>query len=178
VAGNKLAIMAYDPGGTTGWCATSFDLGHLPLFQRHGLDALNHEIITMSCGELTGKENDQTVEAMELVNLGLERGQVDHIVFCYEDFILRRFRQDRDLLAPVRMIAKLELMNAIMWGFPEVKQQPSLAKSTVPDSRLKQYKLYQRGKPHANDAIRHNLTLIRRFAAKPRWLNELLGLAA
>lgn len=170
-----LAIMAFDPGGTTGWCATSFRLGHLAILRSAGLKAfLGAEALTLTSGQLTGSETSQALDAAELIAAGVERGEVDYVVLLYEDFILRQKRKDRDLLSPVRVTAKLEMINEIEWGFPELKQQPSLAKSSMPNSRLKALKLYRPGKPHANDAIRHNITLIRRFAANQKWLEEVL----
>jgi hypothetical protein len=170
-----LAIMAFDPGGTTGWCATSFRLGHLAILRSAGLRAfLGAEALTLTAGQLTGSENAQTLDAIDLIDAGLASGHADHVILLYEDFILRQRRKDRDLLSPVRVTAKLEIVNEMQWGFPELKQQPSLAKSSMPNSRLKALKLYRPGKPHANDAIRHNITLIRRFANKPKWLEEVL----
>jgi hypothetical protein len=173
----NLAVMAFDPGGTTGWCATSFRLGHLPLFRQYGLEALTREIVSLTSGQLDGAEDRQVNAAIKLINAGIDQENADHVILLYEDFILRRFRQDRDLLAPVRVTAKLEFANNMLWGFPEVKQQASLAKTAMPDKRLKQYKLYRPGEPHANDAIRHNITLIRRLAIKPIWLRKLLNSA-
>ena len=167
--------MAFDPGGTTGWCATSFRLGHLDLLRAGGLGAfLGAETLSMASGQLTGNEDSQTLEAIDLIDAGVQRGEVDYIVILIEDFILRQKRKDRDLLSPVRVTAKLELANRLYWDFPVLKQQPSLAKSSMTNSRLKKYKLYRPGKPHANDAIRHNVTLIRRFAQKPNWLEKTL----
>lgn len=168
--------MAYDPGGTTGWCASSFRLGHLDLLRRNGLTAfLGAEALSLTSGQLIGSENVQALDAATMIDAGLERGEVDFVIILIEDFILRQQRKDRDLLSPVRVTAKLTLLNELYWQFPVLFQQPSLAKSSLPNSRLKKYKLYQRGKPHANDAIRHNVTLIRRFAQKPQWLEKVLN---
>jgi hypothetical protein len=172
----RLAIMAFDPGGTTGWCATSFRLGHLALLRERGLKAfLMSEALTLTSGQLTGSENSQALKAADLIQAGVDRGEADYVLLLYEDFILRQKRKDRDLLSPVRMTAKLEMVNELNWGFPELKQQPSLAKTSMPNSRLKALKLYRPAMPHANDGIRHNVTLIRRFAQKPNWLEKVLN---
>lgn len=168
--------MAFDPGGTTGWCATSFRLGHLALIRKDGLSAfLASEALALTSGQLTGSENVQALDAATLIDAGIERGEVDYVIILIEDFILRQQRKDRDLLSPVRVTAKLELLNKLYWNFPVLKQQPSLAKTAMPNSRLKMYKLYRPAKPHANDAIRHNITLIRRFAQKSGWLEKVLN---
>lgn len=172
---SRLAIMSFDPGGTTGWCAASFRLGHLALIPRRGLKGfLAAEALSLTSGQLTGGESAQAFAAASLIRAGVERGEVDYVVILIEDFILRQRRKDRDLLAPVRITAKLETHNDIFWQFPVVKQQPSLAKTSMPNQRLKNYRLYRPGKPHANDAIRHAITLTRRFAMNPKFLEKVL----
>lgn len=170
-----LAIMAFDPGGTTGWCATLFRLGHLALLREQGLRAFfASEALTLTSGQLTGSETSQALAARGLIRAGVAEGRADYIILLYESFILRQMRKDRDLLSPVRVTAKLEMINELEWGFPELYQQPSLAKSSMPNARLRALKLYRPGKPHANDAIRHNVTLIRRLATKPKLLGKVL----
>ena len=82
-----------------------------------------------------------------------------------EDFILRKFDQGRDILSPVRVMAALD------FGFWSIgrddqvfRQQPSLAKTTATDERLKRWGLYRRegGMNHARDADRHAITFLRR----------------
>lgn len=171
----NLAIMAFDPGGTTGWCSSIFRLGHLALLRERGLGAfLASEALSLNSGQLTGSETSQAFAAQDLIQAGVDGGRADYIVILIEDFILRQQRKDRDLLSPVRVTAHLELLNRIYWDFPVLKQQPSLAKSSLPNARLKKYKLYRPAMPHANDAIRHNVTLIRRFANKPKWMEKVL----
>lgn len=171
-----LAIMAFDPGGTTGWCATLFRLGHLALLREHGLRAFfASEAVALTSGQLTGSETFQALAARDLIAAGVAEGRADHIVLLYEDFVLRQMRKDRDLLSPVRVTAKIQMVNELEWGFPELYQQPSLAKSSMPNARLRALKLYRPGKPHANDAIRHNVTLIRRFAKSPKLLEKVLN---
>lgn len=82
-----------------------------------------------------------------------------------EDFILRKFDQGRDILAPVRVMEKFEFG---MWVLGRDKQcfrqQPSMAKTTVTDERLRSWGLYRRdgGLRHARDADRHAITFLRR----------------
>lgn len=100
------------------------------------------------------------------------RGRVQgHKAIVIEDFILRERTKDRSLLAPVRLTAMLEfglrmpgshgaapaLLPAVV-----VKQQPSDAKSTVTDDRLRRWDLWHVGSPHVRDATRHIITYLRR----------------
>jgi hypothetical protein len=170
----RLTIMSWDPGGTTGWAALSIYLRHIATLATYGLDALGSEILLIRSGQLSGSELRQTDAAYALVQAGVDRGESDYVLFLYEDFILRKRLKSRALLSPVRMTSRLQALNSFHWQFHELKQQPSLAKTATPDKMLKKYNLYTPGKPHANDAKRHAITLVRRFAAKPGFLNQCI----
>lgn len=114
------------------------------------------------CGQITGPEDLQAQEIGGM--LWSFKGPI-----IIEDFILRQFRQDADLLAPVRMIAKIEyeiFTSNEQRGKSNQqrikKQQPSLAKSTATDDRMKEWGLWIPGQPHARDALRHGITFLRR----------------
>lgn len=169
-----LGIFALDPGGTTGWCGTSMRLKHLSSFSRYGLAALEHEVCAVKWGQVSGSENAQIDELAELIEAGIAKADI--MLLVVEDFILRQKRKDRDLLAPVRVIAKLDYANHDRWELPLILQQPSLAKTAMPDARLKKHKLYARGQQHARDATRHNFTFIRRLANTPKLRERLLVL--
>jgi hypothetical protein len=81
-----------------------------------------------------------------------------------EDFIVRQFNQDRDFLAPVRIMAA---MDYALWkiGIQAFRQQPSEAKGAVTDQRLKLWGFYESagGLNHARDADRHVLTFLRKM---------------
>jgi hypothetical protein len=82
-----------------------------------------------------------------------------------EDFILRQYNQGRDLLSPVRVMEKFEFGLWVMGRDEQsFRQQPSMAKSTVTDERLKRWGYYRRdgGMNHARDADRHAITFLRR----------------
>lgn len=80
-----------------------------------------------------------------------------------EDFIIRQYNQDRDFLAPVRIMAG---MDYALWkiGIQAFRQQPSEAKGAVTDQRLKAWGFYKAagGENHARDADRHVLTFLRK----------------
>lgn len=82
-----------------------------------------------------------------------------------EDFILRKFDQGRDILAPVRVMEKFEFGLWVIGRYAQsFRQQPSMAKTTVTDERLRRWGFYRRegGMEHARDADRHAITFLRR----------------
>jgi hypothetical protein len=82
-----------------------------------------------------------------------------------EDFILRKFDQGRDLLSPVRVTEKVDFGLWVLGRDDQTfRQQPSLAKTTVTDERLKSWGFYRRdgGLKHARDGDRHAITFLRR----------------
>lgn len=94
-----------------------------------------------------------------------------------EDFILRTSNMSRDVLSSVRVTAAFEF-GLWMMGRNEVpRQQPSLAKTTATDDRLKAWGLYRSegGMRHARDADRHAITFFRRCSqgASGHLLREL-----
>jgi hypothetical protein len=179
----SLEVFAVDPGGTTGWAWCSLPVA--PFLE------LRHDLIAeleFDCGQVDGLENAQTSQLMQIMyDLRFDGGPL-----IIEDFVLRKFTKDADLLAPVRITARLEYAVEVgCWmvdGIPTRagtfrqfkirKQQPSLAMSTVTDDRLREWGLWEVGQPHARDALRHAVTFLRRAkqdAALRRWA---WGLAA
>jgi hypothetical protein len=80
-----------------------------------------------------------------------------------EDFIVRQFNQSYEFLSPVRLTAALDYALWLM-GIQSYRQQPSEAKSTVTDERLKLWGFYEKSgaQVHARDADRHCLTFLRK----------------
>jgi hypothetical protein len=194
-----LEVFGVDPGGTTGWATIWIPTANVILRDVDIFDDAEYD-----CGQWTGTEGWQSQEfrfAMKEF-----RGPV----LC-EDFILRKFRQDADLLAPVRMTARIEqqiwevntarmtgglytdpgweveadrkfAIDRGSWdGIRFKKQQPSLAKSTATDDRLKKWGMYEKGQPHARDAVRQCATFLRRAKTDRRlllwgwpWLRDLI----
>lgn len=145
----------FDPGGKTGWA----------VFGVHA-DAINDpecriidNIEFWSMGEFFGPEQSQAREMFELV----EQWPTAKIIM--EDFVLRKFSSARELLSPVRITARFEgRMDQAGDPRPIIKQQPSLAMTTITDDRLKKMGLYNAtvGKEHGRDAVRHGLTWLKR----------------
>lgn len=154
---DRLSCFAIDPGGTTGWALVTVPVRNLLDRQVNLLTDMEFD-----CGQIVGPENEQAWEIGGM--LWSFRGPV-----IIEDFILRQFRQDADLLAPVRVMEKVdyEIFCANMQRkktsqLQIKKQQPSLAKSTATDDRLKEWGLWVPGQPHARDSLRHSVTFLRR----------------
>lgn len=150
-----LFVVGIDPGETTGWAVLWIPTANV-LSREIGL----MEDLEYNSGQLTGLENQQVNCIRDVILYNAPNGPL-----IIEDFVLRQFRQDRALLSPVRLTAKIELMHEYEgWGelHPIRKQQPSLAKSTATDARLREWGMYDVGTPHARDAVRHAMTFLRR----------------
>lgn len=144
---DQFQVIALDPGGTTGWS----------LFQVHP-DAMtgDPDIPVMSnvewwtAGEFSGPQVQQIDQIMELVASWPAARLVT------EGFQLRQLNAQLD---PVEINAVLRwAVRPRYW----VAQNPSLAMSTVTDDRQKAWGFWLPGKPHARDAIKHNITFLKR----------------
>lgn len=168
------AVLAIDPGGTTGWCVIQVHPAALVDDRYSILGNITHN----ASGEVAGGEGRQV---FELLNMAREWPDAAIVV---EDFVLRMFQQSRDLLAPVRITAALKwaLYCGLVAGdkspnklvtFPDrpirpvFTQSPEEAKSTCSDERLKSWHLHAASSDHARDARRHALLFLRRAKARP-----------
>lgn len=171
---DELAIViAFDPGGTTGYCV----LGVEPERLTHG-GSLHADISHIDYGEIDcGTRHGQTGVGMKRGHDGMNfSGEVDGIVrmlnifeaydspaVVLEDFVLdvSKANMGRDLLTPVRIISGFTTLMQYSFGsgisFDQLFiQNRSLAKTTCTDDRLKNWNLYDRNSgPHARDALRH-----------------------
>lgn len=174
-----LSVLAFDPGGSTGWALFWFPERNL--YTGDILDDLEFDN-----GEIYGEDDVQCRQIRPM--LARHDGPL-----ILEDFVLRQFRQDRDLLSPVRMISRIELLNESRipravtkveelndahYQLPLFKQQPAMAKGTATDARMRSWGLWTPGKPHANDATRHCITFIRRARGNRALRLAAWGLAA
>lgn len=171
-----LPILAFDPGGHTGWSLLRLNTKapdfagemnciltdpNLTLKQmltnKTSRMFWEHGEIDCSEYEHNGKENKGVYDCMSLIDTW------PSAVVIIEDFILQKLNKGRDLLSPVRIGSKIEYQlylqkRQVQW------QLPSAAKSTVTDARLKELQLYDSrgGFEHARDADRHIVLFIRR----------------
>ena len=184
---NILPILAFDPGGHTGWSllrlnlkAPDFTGDNKCIFTDPNLtlrDMLTnrmsrihweHGEIDCSEYEHSGKENKGVYDCMSLVDTW------PSAVVIIEDFILQKLNKGRDLLSPVRIGSKIEYQlykqgRTVQW------QLPAAAKTTVSDARLKELQLYDSrgGFEHARDADRHVVLFIRRCLGNTQPAKEL-----
>lgn len=125
-----------------------------------------------------------TVDAAEVLQVRQIAGLMDNFpdaALVIEDFQLRMFNQDREVLSPARIRLALQVEEILHGAAGRVPflQQPSVMTS-VPDERLKRANLYFRGMPHATDAARHLAAFLRRCrsdesvrcSAFPRHFND------
>lgn len=176
---NDLAIViAFDPGGTTGYCVLGvhpndlmttaplhnallhIDYGEIDCGTRHGQTGVGmtrgHDGMNMP------GEYDGIVRMINIVE------QYDPCVIVFEDFVLdvRKANMGRELLTPVRIIAGFSTLLQYSFGDKALRsvfiQNRSLAKTTCTDDRLKNWDLYDRNSgPHARDALRHAYYFLR-----------------
>lgn len=101
--------------------------------------------------------------------------------FVIEDFTLRTQVRSREVTSPDRL-RLTTTSDEVLHGEGRTPfiQQPSYAKTTATDDRLKRAGVYFPGMPHATDAARHALTFLRdarqketvRAAAWPRHFSD------
>lgn len=182
--GKNLVIFGIDPGHSTGWSAlkvpvrrlmaegVSRTLAHCRW--RHGT-VLRSGLGTGPMGLAVSDSRhvslilDQAREIYdEFVSVPDEddEWEEDVFVFAIEWFKLRMMSMDDNLLAPVRVQERLvDRMWVAESSLPVFLQTPSDAKSSVTDARLKRWLMYDpHSGPHARDADRHAILLLRRFA--------------
>lgn len=172
-------VIAFDPGGTTGWALyTVYPEGLSDLPDHRGERVLDNVIKwqhgQVDCGSTKGNlgvslhrgisTDGENAGVNELV--GLVRAWPGAAIVI-EDFILdpARFNTGRDLLSPVRITSAISYL---LWlqRREYFVQSASLAKTTVTDERLKAWGYYSStgGLNHARDADRHALTFLKRCA--------------
>lgn len=132
-------------------------------------DAAFYAVLNGDASRTTPTSVLNTVDAGEVLQVRQMSGLFDNYpdaALVIEDFQLRIFNQDREVLAPARLRLALQAEEALHGGgrVPFL-QQPSEAKTTAPDERLKRANLYFAGMPHATDASRHAAVFFRRLRA-------------
>lgn len=160
-------VCAFDPGGTTGWSVMSVHPDALIDPEVLVLDnMLNWQHGQIQCNNERGKyspqfENDGIDAIMAIIDAW------PGALVVFEDFIMRTSRRDRETLTPVRIIAACDHQLYRRGRFMH-KQQPSEAKGTCSDTRMREWGLYERagGMGHARDADRHAMLAIRKALSR------------
>lgn len=137
-------VLCLDPGETTGWAV--FSQGHLILCDQ----------------EPTGSEPALMADFIEhvqsdVINSATFNTGLDQIV--YEEYRIRGNKAQQHIGSEVVTIQHIGAIRATAdrLGIPVAKQAAGLAKGFASDEKLRQWGLFQRGKRHANDAIRHGV---------------------
>lgn len=126
----SLSVVGLDPGNTTGW--SLFRDGEL-----------------VECGQVHFEKT------AGIIDLLYSFDKIDQLVVEEYRIYPNRAKQhvNNSLFTP-RVIGGIEAF-AYMRNIPLKFQPASLGKSHFTDARLKSLGLYQKGRRHANDAIRH-----------------------
>lgn len=154
----KINVFAIDPGVTTGWCfAKSADL-------RSANPAQEWDIAS---GQMNGDEYQQSYDLWRLIK------HVGECAVIIEDFVPQELNKARHFLSPVRITNQLTML---LWVDKRkwLLQMPSLAKGTISDEYMRSINLWDKGQPHANDAMRHALLFARRVQRTPELYGQLL----
>lgn len=172
-------LIAFDPGGTTGWslfCVDPAGLSTLPEHRKFKVlaNVTKWEHGQVDCGSVRGNLGTSNHDGIstdgensginELV--GLVRAWPGAAIVI-EDFILdpARFNTGRDLLSPVRITSAL---GYLLWlqNREYFVQTAALGKHTVGIEQLRRWGYYTStgGQNHARDADRHALAFLQRCA--------------
>lgn len=178
-------LLALDPGGTTGWSTICVAPDALVEPKVLILESIMH----WAQGEIVGGPDRQVDEILSLLDAWPETPLLS------ERFVLRKFLQDDTLLIPHDIQFLLGYVCRRGVGYlrngkpaasaragadappperPFYLQQPAEAMATATNERLKDWGLYlANDQPHARDATRHAITLLRKAKAKPALRAEL-----
>jgi hypothetical protein len=144
-------VIAFDPGGTTGWAVITV---HPDALEDPDVPILEN-ILHWDQGQIVGDEHSQVDHIIEMLDLW------DGAAVLFEDFELRTMAAE---LSPVR------ITNTVSWALTRLfdpprnifLQMPAMAMTTATDARLRRWKLYRPGQEHARDATRHAIVFLRR----------------
>lgn len=149
-------VVAFDPGGITGWAVMTV---HPDALTDPDVPILDN-VLHWEQGQVEGAEHDQVDAILEMLDLW------DGAAVVMEDFNLRTLAAE---LSPVR------IANTVEWALSRLfeperdmfRQMPSMAMTTATDVRLQRWGFYRAdGLEHARDATRHAIVLLRRAKQK------------
>lgn len=182
-------VLAFDPGGTTGWCA----MGVRPESLLDLSVPLEKSLVYMDYGEISSYGGDgsetwngssnynmmgENVAVAEMSRIAAERYQRCAIVL--EDFVLDPNVNSgaRELLSPVRLIAAFSYAMTIEHEIPLYErtfiQNRSPVKTTCTNERLKEWGLFEpHPREHMRDATRHAFYFLREARGQTTKAREL-----
>lgn len=141
-------------------------LAEQPLFDSDGMRSTERFEAILDGKGPAGGGDLLLLDAEEVIQVRQISGLLDNYASAavvFEDYLLRTEVRGREILAPDRLRSSCQ-HEEILHGEGRIffLQQPSMAKVTATDDRLKRADLYFRGMPHATDAARHVMTFLRR----------------
>lgn len=173
----SISLLAFDPGGTTGW-----SLMELPL--KYNGDIIFHapfqKIIAIGSKSWHHGQINCSDENAAFWQIGRLLNKAKDAAVITERFILAAQRSEKSdtLLAPVRLNSLIEHH---LWrqGRPLFSQTTGVVKPAFRDDRMKHFKVYtsEGGLEHARDADKHLLYFIKRCLGKERKAQVLRELA-
>ena len=131
-------LLSFDPGGTTGWARFYYDA--------------TTPLQLVDYGQISGGNTGFALWSKTF----LAEDRVDEIVF--EDFIDDGRTEFPDV-TPLLIKGSIESLWTLE-GIPTAIQR-NVMKAHAPDEMLKEHGLWLRGEPHATDAVRHALALLK-----------------
>jgi hypothetical protein len=170
MAPSAIHVIGIDPGYTTGYCRIT-----VPRKCFYGNQP--SEILDWKYGEFHGPEDEQAIQIAKgaVVLQGMDYKVGPAIVIEDFDLMIKNPTTDSELLSPVRIAAKVQLLSRLnMAGDSRVVLQGRTdAKNTFNDERLKAHGYYVPGPDHVRDAIRQALMALRRAAQSEEFRDEL-----
>lgn len=166
---NCATLISLDPGGTTGWTMICLE----PWALSDPTEKVLSNIMMHHHGQLASHDTQAGYNEVADTLMTLIQTWPDSAIVI-EDFVIRNNNRTREFLSPVRITEKLDYA---LWKHNRswFRQQPSEAKTTATDDRLKRWKMWQSegNMVHARDADRHAITFLR----KAKGNKELRALA-
>lgn len=132
-------VWAFDPGETTGWCHLSIHDGEVGVF---------------SCGETDHQGIGNLLFDNQALKAAISKRDVVETTFVIEKYVMNsKITQSPWSLETTGLIRYMAVRNQI----PIVSQTPGAAKQLASNDVIKRAGLYEPGKGHAMDAVRHAL---------------------
>lgn len=175
-------VVALDPGGVTGW---SVFVVHPQALSDPRLKLLAN-ILEWQHGQIFCGGDKYSVEAEnagvdKMIEIASEWPGAAHVI---ETFTIRKLNQSMEYCSPIRLTAAYDMKVRDLGVTTTYRQEPSDAKSTCSNTRLKEWGLYVRqgGLDHARDADRHAILALRHAkdarhgpARRHEWWPHLYG---
>lgn len=160
----RLVVMWFDPGVTTGWAIVRVPVKQLLELGQVGSVAYMQVSTGQYRLDSTSERVDRALDIARSCYSDVAEEE-DVMVVGHEGFTLRMLSADPELLEPVRWLAVWDDRFAAPrpeFPLPVERQEPSMM-NTIGDDRLRLWGLWQSGREHGRAALKHALVYCRRF---------------